>query len=148
MSNFDNKYKATDKAKGIDASYGISDKGLTAWKGLNSYFEKALETPTGQKLAAFYTKGNKEVVDIHNEARRLAGLNASATTTATDEKGDATHCTCGGSTGICTCADGKCTCSGCAKTGPGEKAGSTQTATGQADTIASSSGIPPLSEKS
>ena len=27
LSNFDSKYKATDKAKGLDTNYGISEKG-------------------------------------------------------------------------------------------------------------------------
>jgi hypothetical protein len=74
LSNFDNKVKATDKAKAIDSSYGVTDKGMTAWRGANSYFEKALGTPTGQKLAAFYTTSEKQVIDIHTEARRLADI--------------------------------------------------------------------------
>jgi len=117
LSAFDQKYKATDKAKGLDSSYGITDKASQGWRGLNSYFEKAIGTPTGQKLAAFYTSSEKQVTDIHNEARRLADLK-------------------GG------------------KAGEGEK--STQdetakaeghTATGQADTVAASTGIDPLTEK-
>ena len=47
LTNFDGKYKATDKAKGLDASYGISEKGGRAWAGVSSYFEKAMGTPTG-----------------------------------------------------------------------------------------------------
>ena len=41
---------------------------------MTSYFEKALGTPTGQKLAQFYIQGDKQVRDIHAEARRLADL--------------------------------------------------------------------------
>ena len=65
LSNFDNKYKATDRAKGIDSSYGISEKGGRAWAGLNSYFEKALGTPTGQKLAV-RTAFSSDLLDYQN----------------------------------------------------------------------------------
>ncbi|EZF17195.1 hypothetical protein H112_05474 [Trichophyton rubrum D6] len=74
LKNFDSKYHATDKARGIDESYGISDKATSGWRGLSSYFEKALDTPTGRKIRAFYLQSDKQVRDIHNEARRLADL--------------------------------------------------------------------------
>ena len=74
LTNFDSKYHATDKARGLDTSYGITDKATTGWRGLNSYFEKALDTPTGRKVRDFYVQGDKQVRDIHNEARRLADL--------------------------------------------------------------------------
>ena len=152
LATFDSKYKATDKAKGLDASYGISDKAATGWRGLSSYFEKALGTPTGQKLAAFYTSSDKQVRDIHAEARRLADLKAGKSASGggsmeQNEKSmqsvpgtEKTTCQCGGNTGTCPCAEGKCACSGCAKSGThGEKS-----ATGDADKVASQSGIAPL----
>lgn len=74
LSDFDSKYHATDKARGIDTSYGITDKAQTGWRGLNSYFEKALDTPTGRRVRDFYIQSEKQVQDIHNEARRLADL--------------------------------------------------------------------------
>jgi hypothetical protein len=74
LSNFDKKYNATERAKGIDESYQISNKALTGWGSLHSYFEKALEHPSGRKLREFYAKTDKQVRDIHNEARRLADL--------------------------------------------------------------------------
>ncbi|KAJ5368502.1 Nucleotide-binding alpha-beta plait [Penicillium cataractarum] len=74
LSNFDKKYNATERARGIDNSYKISDKAATGWRGLHSYFEKALEHPSGQKLRDFYVQTDKQVRDIHNEARRLADL--------------------------------------------------------------------------
>lgn len=124
LSTFDAKYKATDRAKGLDASYGITDKASQGWRGINSYFEKAMGTPTGQKLATFYTQSDKQVRDIHAEARRLADLkggkggskeeNAKNMSDAGDGK---TKCTCGGNTGVCPCEDGKCACSGCDKSG-------------------------------
>ncbi|KAI9663581.1 MAG: hypothetical protein M1829_006040 [Trizodia sp. TS-e1964] len=74
LQNFDNKYKATDKARSVDASMGVSNTAGAGWRGLHSYFEKALGTPTGQRVRTFYTQGQRQVVDIHTEARRLADL--------------------------------------------------------------------------
>ncbi|KAL8912677.1 MAG: hypothetical protein Q9172_007459 [Xanthocarpia lactea] len=155
LATFDQKYKATDRAKGIDASYGITEKATRGWAGLSSYFEKAVNTPTGQKLASFYTQSNKQVQDIHAEARRLADLKAgkaegSGASKEENEKTmekvpgtDKTTCKCGGDTGACPCAEGTCACSGCAKSGiTGET-----TATGPADKVAESSGVQPLGEK-
>ncbi|MCJ1228119.1 hypothetical protein MMC12_004780 [Toensbergia leucococca] len=151
LTAFDSKYKATDRAKGIDASYGIIDKANAGWKGINSYFEKALGTPTGQKLANFYTQGDKQVRDIHAEARRLADMKSGkgGGSLAENEKsmknvgGEKTTCQCGGNDGTCPCAEGKCACSGCEKSGlQGET-----TATGPADEVAATSGMAPLGEK-
>ncbi|RAL11669.1 putative actin cytoskeleton protein (VIP1) [Aspergillus homomorphus CBS 101889] len=74
LNNFDKKYNATDKAKGLDENYKITEKASSGWRGLHSYFEKALETPSGRKLREFYAQTDKQVRDIHNEARRLADL--------------------------------------------------------------------------
>ncbi|KAI9833166.1 MAG: hypothetical protein M1819_003789 [Sarea resinae] len=74
LTNFDSKYHATDKVKGLDSSYGLTNKANAGWRGLNSYFEKALGTPTGQRVREFYTQSDKQVRDIHAEARRLADL--------------------------------------------------------------------------
>jgi hypothetical protein len=74
LTQLDTKLKATDRAKSADTTYGITDKATTGWNTLNQYFEKAIDTPTGQKVRAFYTEGSKQVLDIHTEARRLAEL--------------------------------------------------------------------------
>lgn len=74
LTNFDAKFNATERAKGLDESYSITDKAAEGWRGLNSYFEKALSHPSGQKLRDFYLQTDKQVRDIHNEARRLADL--------------------------------------------------------------------------
>lgn len=161
LTAFDQKYKATDKAKGLDASYGITDKATQGWRGMTSYFEKAMGTPTGRKLASFYTSSDKQVRDIHAEARRLADLKAgksqskeeSSQGAGNDKKAenektkqtlpgsDRTTCGCGGATGDCPCEEGKCACSGCGKgTIQGEK-----TATGPAGDVAATSGVQPLS---
>lgn len=74
LQKLDSKYKATDKAKGVDQTYGVTPRVNTLLSGLNSYYEKAAGTPTGQKLVNFYTQTSQQVLDIHNEARRLADI--------------------------------------------------------------------------
>ena len=160
LQQFDSKYKATDRAKGIDQSYGITDKANTTWRGLNSYFEKALGTPTGQKLVSFYTQSDKQVRDIHAEARRLADMKSGKSSGSGSGSGyslaeiensmqqvhgtEKTTCKCGGDTSNCPCAEGKCACSGCSKSNiSGEKS-----ATGPAADVAATSGVAPLGEKS
>jgi len=120
LTNFDNKYKATDKARAVDSSYGITNKATSAWTGFHSYFEKALGTPTGQKVRDFYLQGDKQVRDIHNEARRLADLKAGKTSNEPEKVDgtDKTVCKCGGSEGSCPCPPGHCACERCAKSDP------------------------------
>ena len=152
LANFDAKYKATDKAKGLDESYGVTNKAYSVWGGLSSYYEKAIETPTGQKLASFYTQTDKQVRDIHAEARRLADMKSGKSSGSMEQNAQSmknvpgtekTTCQCGGNTGTCPCEEGKCACSGCSKAGiSGEKS-----ATGPADTVAATSGVEPLPEK-
>lgn len=79
LQNFDTKYKATEKAKVADEKYAVSKSATNAWNSLSSYFDSALNTPTGQKLRNFYTEGNKQVLDVHNEARHLANLKTGKT---------------------------------------------------------------------
>jgi len=116
LQNFDSKYKVTDKSKEVDSKFQVSNKAINAWGGINSYFEKAMGTPTGQKLRDFYVVGEQQVTDVHNEARRLADLNK-GTQEPHAVAGDSgkTACSCGGSEGVCGCAPGKCSCANCAK---------------------------------
>jgi len=74
LNSLDQKYHATDRAKTADQSYGISNRANSLFAGLGSYFEKATSTPTGKKIVDFYSKQQRQVADIHNEARRLAEL--------------------------------------------------------------------------
>ncbi|KAJ5938620.1 hypothetical protein N7466_001754 [Penicillium verhagenii] len=89
LSNFDKKFNATERAKGLDESYQISNKAATGWHSLNNYFEKALEHPHGQKLRGFYVQTDKQVRDIHNEARRLADLKLGRSSEGEDASGSA-----------------------------------------------------------
>ncbi len=136
LNNFDSKFKVSERSAQVDKSYGISDRAQQGWLGLNSYFNKAADTPTGQKLRGFYEQGSKQVLDVHNEAKHLAALktgksesdlmNSSAAGAmptpeqAEMEKVDVdgkerTKCNCGGADGKCPCEPGKCACAGCSK---------------------------------
>lgn len=74
LTSLDSKYHATDRAKSADQSYGISQRANGLLTGLSSYFEKATNTPTGRRVVDFYTQGQRQVQDIHTEARRLADI--------------------------------------------------------------------------
>jgi len=77
LQNFDGRYHATDKARSIDTTYSVTNKANAGWRSLSHYFEKAFGTPTGQRVRTFYTQSEKQAMDIHNEARRLANLRKS-----------------------------------------------------------------------
>jgi len=115
LSTFDQKYKVTEKSKAADEKYGVSNRANAAWGGLASYFDKAINTPTGQKLRTFYEQGNKQVMDVHNEARHLANLKSTKAEPQPTGDGSRTTCGCGASTGKCGCAPGTCACSSCQK---------------------------------
>ncbi|KAI1766913.1 hypothetical protein GGR53DRAFT_484025 [Hypoxylon sp. FL1150] len=74
LMTLDQKYHASERAKATDQTYGISNRANSLFTGLTSYFEKATSSPTGKKLVKFYTDGQRQVQDIHAEARRLADL--------------------------------------------------------------------------
>lgn len=106
----------------MDTKLGVSDKLAAGWRGLSSYFDKAVETPTGQKLRQFYDTGNKTVLDVHNEARHLADLKKQSGSPSPEQAGveqipgtDKTKCNCHSDAGKCACPPGKCACEGCGK---------------------------------
>ncbi|KAI0103949.1 hypothetical protein GGR51DRAFT_236702 [Nemania sp. FL0031] len=74
LTQLDQKFHATDRAKAADQSYKISSRANSLFSGLSSYFEKASNTPTGKKLVKFYTDGQRQAQDIHAEAQRLMEL--------------------------------------------------------------------------
>lgn len=130
LKDFDARFHATEQAQAIDSRYGISGRAVDAWRGMYSYFDRVLGTPTGQKLRDFYAAGNKQVVDVHNEARHLADLKAGKDqqSTSTDGKGasqagglrpvegtEKTQCNCAADLGKCLCEPGKCACAHCPK---------------------------------
>jgi len=107
LQQLDTKTNATPTARSMDTAYGVTDKVHQGYNVFQRYFERAMNTPTGQKIRSFYDQGQKNVLDIHNEAMRLKNL----------RDGKSEGCTCGGESGKCTCPEGKCTCSTCAPGG-------------------------------
>ncbi|KAF2280185.1 uncharacterized protein EI97DRAFT_429946 [Westerdykella ornata] len=118
LLNLDEKFHAKERAQALDTKLGVLEKVQAGWRGLSSYFDRAAETPTGQKLRRFYETSEKTVVDVHNEARHLANLKKQSGDGSHVEKipgTDKTHCDCHKEAGICQCPEGKCACAGCAK---------------------------------
>ncbi|KFH45424.1 hypothetical protein ACRE_037500 [Hapsidospora chrysogenum ATCC 11550] len=74
LQSLDSKYHASDRAKATDETYRLSQRATNFFTGLGSYFEKATNTPTGKKIVQFYTDSEKQVREVHAEARRLAEL--------------------------------------------------------------------------
>jgi len=70
------------RAKTIDEQHGIT-------KQAGDYYSRAIASPFGQKVVAFYTQTAKQVAEVHEEATRIAqaekekaGTAAPSTTTA------------------------------------------------------------------
>lgn len=70
--SLDEKYHVQDRVTKADETYKVSDQAKSRFEKLQQYFQSALGTPTGQRVRDFYTSAQKQVLDIHNEARRLA----------------------------------------------------------------------------
>ncbi|KAK3048049.1 Protein vip1 [Extremus antarcticus] len=137
LNQFDANYKVSERSAQMDEKVGATSRAQQAWSGLTSYYEKAANTPTGQRLRSFYEQGSKQVLDVHNEAKHLASLktgkpegdvanpNQAAGSVPTPEQAnmekvqidgqEKTKCNCGGADGKCPCEPGKCACSGCSK---------------------------------
>jgi RNA recognition motif-containing protein len=133
LQAFDSRTHASDTAKSMDNQYHLTEKAMGAKSSLARYFEKALETGAGNKLRQFYVSSEKQALDIHNEARRLAELklqqkrqsqemNSSKTLDGHPfVEPENTTCACGGEENNCGCVDGKCGCAGCGKAGSSAK---------------------------
>lgn len=71
--------RALDEQKGVTKKVGDVRTFLplsvpiVALTVLTQYYTRALGTPFGQKVQTFYTHTTKHVLDIHEEAKRLAG---------------------------------------------------------------------------
>lgn len=74
FAKWDQKHHANDKVRELDEKHHLTRRATDTWNGAQSYFEKALESKTGQKLRKFYEENAKEIKDVHEEARRLASL--------------------------------------------------------------------------
>jgi len=109
LATLDQKFHASDKAKAADEQYHITDKLFQTKNTAQRYFESALGTPAGRKVRQFYEDTEKQVLDIHAEARRLADLRKEET------EGKKTKCSCKGEEESCSCPGDKCECADCGK---------------------------------
>lgn len=64
------------KAREADQQNGVSAR-------FHDYYEKALHTPVGQRVSQFYQDTSKEILDVHEEAKRIAAQKIGASQTAT-----------------------------------------------------------------
>lgn len=70
--------RAVDEQKGFskianDVCYYIENHASSNTHSFSlQYYQKAIASPFGQKVKAFYTDTSKQVLDIHEEARRIA----------------------------------------------------------------------------
>lgn len=67
---------AYDRAQQVDKDKGVSER-------FHNYYTKALGTPIGQKVASFYTQTQKQLLDVHDEAKRIAQEKKAASGAAT-----------------------------------------------------------------
>ncbi|EJC98011.1 uncharacterized protein FOMMEDRAFT_162356 [Fomitiporia mediterranea MF3/22] len=67
---------ATERARAIDEQKGISTS-------LHDYYAKAVNSPIGQRVKSFYMTTNKQLKDIHEEARHIADSHKPAPGTTT-----------------------------------------------------------------
>ncbi|KAE9973631.1 hypothetical protein EG328_004302 [Venturia inaequalis] len=74
FAEWDQKHHANDKVRELDEKHHLTRRATETWNGAQSYFERALESETGQKVRKFYEENGKEIKDVHEEARRLASL--------------------------------------------------------------------------
>ncbi|KZT60259.1 hypothetical protein CALCODRAFT_480783 [Calocera cornea HHB12733] len=68
----------TAKAREVDEKHALS-------KQAGDYYAKAISSPWGKKVAEFYTTTTKQVLDIHEEAKRIADEHKSAAPEPTTE---------------------------------------------------------------
>jgi len=105
LTSWDQKLHPVDRARSVDETYKVTEKAGQAYNVLQQYFEKNVSENNKRKIRDFYTQTQKQVLDIHTEARRLAD----------EKKGrqqKPAECGCTG-TGNCSCAPGQCSCSNC-----------------------------------
>jgi len=64
--------KAQETVAGIREKAAAMDEQKGYSKQASSYYERAINSPLGQKVLAFYSSTSKQVLDIHEEAKRIA----------------------------------------------------------------------------
>ncbi|CAE6533839.1 unnamed protein product [Rhizoctonia solani] len=78
--------KAQETVAGIRERAMAMDEQKGYSKQASSYYERAINSPLGQKVFAFYSSTSKHVLDIHEEAKRIAGETKQSATPASPSK--------------------------------------------------------------
>ncbi|TGZ82258.1 hypothetical protein EX30DRAFT_340146 [Ascodesmis nigricans] len=125
-STIDAKVHATERAKAAEEQYHLTEKANSGYNLLRRYFEKAVDAAPAP-IRKFYEDSEKQVMEIHEEAKRLKELRQEkkrqSQTFGQSADGKPfvgqgqTTCQCGGNQGACPCREGKCACAGCEKAG-------------------------------
>jgi len=71
--------KVTSVATQADAKLHVKDNVVMATNIGKNYYENALRSTWGEKVKTFYTQTAKQVLDVHEEARRIADSRKSST---------------------------------------------------------------------
>ncbi|KAK9479796.1 hypothetical protein V1514DRAFT_327409 [Lipomyces japonicus] len=74
LAEIDSKYNISEKAAATESKYQLKEHYQNTFNLAHRYFDKALDSSVGSKVRAFYADAQKEAVDIHTEARRLANI--------------------------------------------------------------------------
>lgn len=139
LNKLDARLHASDRARSAGAQYQLSRRATDAQQSLSRYFENATGSPFGRKVRDFYLTGEKQVLDIHTEARRLADLKKAKASSRADDR----RCTCdpgAAADGTCQCDPGRCDCDGCKK---GAAAAAATATTAAAATATTAAAAPP-----
>jgi len=107
LNFWDQKLHPVEKARSVDETYKVSEKASQGLTVASQYFEKAVGPENKRKIRDFYLQTQKQVMDIHAEARRLADEKKGATGT------QPSTCGCTGKDSNCSCNPGTCTCDNC-----------------------------------
>jgi len=78
---------ATQQARAVDEQKGYSK---SATDFFHQYYSKALASPLGGKVREFYTTTTKQVLDIHEEAKRISSEHKASTAAPADAPATAT----------------------------------------------------------
>ncbi|CAE6402397.1 unnamed protein product [Rhizoctonia solani] len=78
--------KAQETVAGIRERAMAMDEQKGYSKQASSYYERAINSPLGQKVFAFYSSTSKQVLDIHDEAKRIAAETKQTTTPESPSK--------------------------------------------------------------
>lgn len=93
LANLDLKTHAKETTANLDTKLQVTLNLSKGWDWMSKYIDLAKQTDTGSRIHKFYSEVEKSALDVHGEAKRLAGLGglsaapaetATATSTASE----------------------------------------------------------------